>query len=754
MPATSPRHPAARLALATALLALGLPLPALAAPVGAAADEARIDQLLARMTIEEKVGQMTQVSEGNNLTGPSGKPLNLEDSVARGDVGSVLNALGVERTRALQRLAVEKSRLKIPLIFGLDVIHGYRTTFPIPLAEACSWDLPAIERAARAAATEAAADGQHWTFAPMVDVARDPRWGRIAEGAGEDVYLGSRIAEARVHGFQGKDLRAPDSLVACVKHFAAYGASMAGRDYNTVDLSRRAMLETYLPPYRAALAAGARTVMASFNEYDGVPASANKWLLDDTLKRKWKFPGFVVSDWGGIEEMIPHGYSEDLADAARQSAIAGLHMDMQSQAYLRHLPKLVREKRVPMAALDDAVRRILRVKAEKGLFDDPYRASDAARSARALWAPAHLEAALDMARKSIVLLKNDRGVLPLKARGTIALVGPLAANREDMVGSWPGQPDPKRAKSVRDGMARRAGVTLLEAPGCAIDGADRKGFDAAVAAARRADVVVAVMGEAALMSGEAASRADIGLPGVQRELLMARKATGKPIVLVAMRGRPLTLGWEHDNLDAVVQAWHLGTQAGLAVDDVLFGDHNPSGRLAATFPRHVGQLPLYYDHLNTGRPYNPKDHYTTQYMDVSNEPVYPFGHGLSYTRFAYSPLKLSAPTLAPGGTLTVETTIRNVGDRDGAEVAQLYVRDLVGSTVRPVRQLKGFRKVLIKKGEAATVRFALAPKDLAFWRQDMTYGAEAGKFDVWVGPSSAGGEQASFRLTKDVAVPE
>ncbi len=745
----------AHLALCAASLTLAGPVgPAAAAPAAprGPALEARIERLLARMTLAEKIGQMTQVSEGNMLTGPGGT-VGLEASVKAANVGSVLNAMGVDRTRALQRLAVEQTRLKIPLIFGLDVVHGYKTTFPIPLAESCSWDLAAIERAAHVAATEAAADGIHWTFAPMVDVARDPRWGRIAEGAGEDVYLGSQIARARVRGFQGRDLQAPDSVIACVKHFAAYGASMAGREYNTVDISRRALLETYLPPYRAAVEAGARTVMSAFNEYDGVPCSGNKFLLDDTLKRKWKFPGLVVSDWSAIMEMTHHGYAADLKDAARLAALAGMDMDMQSNAFLQHLPALVREKKVPERVLDEAVRRILRVKFEKGLFDDPYRACDAARRDRALWAPAHLAAARDIARKSIVLLKNDQGVLPLAKGKTVALVGPLAANRDDMLGAWPGPGDPKRCKSVLDGIQGR-GVKVLQAAGCDIKGADKAGFDAALAAARQADVVVAVMGEAALMSGEAASRSEIGLPGVQRELLAALKATGKPIVLVVMSGRPLTLGWEHEHLDAVVQAWHLGIEAGVAVNDVLFGDHNPSGRLVTTFPRVVGQIPLYYDHLNTGRPFNPKDHYTTHYMDVSNDPLYPFGHGLSYTRFDYGPLKLSTTNLAPGARLRVETIIRNVGERDGEEVAQLYVRDLVGSVNRPVRQLKGFRKLMIRKGQAATVAFELGARDLAFWRQDLTFGAEAGQFDVWVGPSSVAGPKATFRLTRDVALPE
>lgn len=735
-------HPARLAPFLVAVTLACAATPALARP----GIDARINQLLARMTLREKVGQMTQISEGGNLTGPGGT-VGLEASIRAGDVGSVLNALGVDRTRALQRLAVEKTRLHIPLIFGLDVIHGYHTTFPIPLAEACSWDLAAIERSAHVAAAEAASDGIHWTFAPMVDIARDPRWGRISEGAGEDVYLGSQIAKARVRGFQGKDLTAPDSVVACVKHFAAYGAAMAGRDYNTVDISRRTLLETYLPTYKAAIDAGARTVMSSFNEVDGVPASGNAMLLHDVLVDHWKFPGFVVSDWGAVEEMIAHGTAKDLSDAARQSAIAGLQMDMQSQAYARYLPVLVRQGKVPMATIDDAVRRILRVKFEKGLFDDPYRACNAARRDRTEWAPANLQASLDMARESIVLLKNEDHLLPLAPGKKVALIGPLAADREDMVGSWPGQPDPKRAKSVLDGL-KAHGVYVTYVPGCEIQDHGHPDFDQALNAAKRADVVVAVVGEAALMSGEAASRADIDLPGFQPDLLAALRTTGKPIVMVVMSGRPLTLSDVEPDAGAILQAWHLGTQAGLAVADVLMGTTNPSGHLVTTFPRAVGQIPLFYDHMNTGRPYNPKDHYTSQYMDVPNSPLYPFGYGLSYTRFTFGPLKLANGKLVPGGKLHVETTLTNAGDCDGTEVAQLYIRQRVGSVNRPVRQLKGFRRVFLKRGASTTLAFDLTPRDLAFWRRDWTYGTEAGTFDVWVGADSASGSHATFQLTK------
>ncbi|MDB5095927.1 MAG: beta-glucosidase [Cyanobacteria bacterium RYN_339] len=714
--------------------------------------DTQVDRLLARMTLAEKVGQMTQLSEGGVVTGPGGTK-GLEANIKAGNVGSVLNAVGAERIRKLQEIAVKQSRLKIPMLFGLDVIHGYKTIFPIPLAAACSWDMAAIERSCRVAATEAASDGCNWTFAPMVDIARDPRWGRIAEGAGEDVYLGQQVAQAQVRGFQGPDLKAPTSVVACVKHFAAYGAAQGGRDYNTVDLSRRTMLETYLPPYRAAFAAGARTAMSSFNEYDGVPATGNKWLLDDVLKQKWGFRGFVVSDWESVSEMIPHGAVADRKEAALLAANAGLQMEMQSGCYLQNLAGLVKAGKVSQAQVDDAVRRILRVKYEIGLFADPYRACDLARRGRTIMNKANLDAARDVSRRSIVLLKNDKDVLPLAAGKTVALVGPLADDRENMLGTWHCQADGKQCKSLADGLKER-NIKVVTAKGCDIRGTDKSGFDAAVKAAKQADVVVAVLGEAHDMSGEASSRTNLNLPGVQRDLLMALKAAGKPIVLVAFNGRPLTLDWEQENLNAIVEAWHLGTQAGPAVADVLYGDYNPAGKLVATFPRTVGQIPLFYDHMNTGRPYNKDDHYTSQYMDAPNEPLYPFGYGLSYTKFQYSPLKLSTTALKPGGKLTVEVTIKNVGARDGEEVAQLYIRDLVGSVNRPVKQLKGFCKISIKKGEARHIKFQLTPRDLAFYRADLSYGAEAGQFKVWVGPSSATGSEGAFRLTSNVAVPD
>lgn len=739
-------------ALVGMLLVVGAPAQAAPKPSNASID-AKVEALLRKMTLAEKIGQMSQISDGGMVTGPGGTT-NEEAGIAAGNVGSVLNAIGVDYTRKLQKLAVEKTRLHIPLIFGLDVIHGYKTTFPTPLAESCSWDMAQIERTAHVAAAEAASDGQHWTFAPMVDVARDPRWGRIAEGAGEDTYLGSEIAKARVHGFQGKDLRAPDSVIACVKHFAAYGAVMSGREYNTVDISKRALLETYLPPYRAAVQAGARTVMSAFNEYDGIPATANTFLLTDVLKKQWGFSGFVVSDWESVSEMIPHGYAKDKKDAARESANAGLDMDMQSNSYLANLTALVHEGKVPMRMIDDATRRILRVKFEKGLFDNPYAACDVKRRDRTLFAKPNLQTSLDMARESIVLLENKKNALPLTASTkTVALVGPLADSREEMLGTWAGQGEGKRCKSVADGFQGR-GMKVLTAKGCDVQGTDKGGFDAAVSTAKQADVVVAVLGERGDMSGEASSRADIGLPGVQRELLEALVATGKPVVLVVMSGRPLTLEWESQHVAAMLEAWHLGSEAGVAVADVLTGKVNPSGHLTTTFPRTVGQIPLFYNHMNTGRPFSAKDHFTSHYMDMTNDPLYPFGYGLSYSRFEYSPLKLSSKTIAPNGKLDVSVTVKNVGDRDGAEVAQLYIRDLVGSVNRPVKQLRGFKRIWLQKGKSSTLHFQLTPRDLAFYGPKLEYGAEAGDFKVWVGPNSDVGSMGSFSLTRSVKLPE
>lgn len=727
-----------RIFLALALL-VSLALPAMA--------DADVEALLRKMTLEEKIGQMTLFSTDWESTGPSIRSKYQED-IRRGRVGAIFNAYTPEFTRSLQKIAVEETRLHVPLLFGYDVIHGHKTIFPIPLGEACSWDLALIEKDAHIAATEAAADGLHWAFAPMVDIARDPRWGRVAEGAGEDVFLGQAVARARVRGFQGKDLAAPDSLLACAKHFAAYGAPVGGRDYNTVDMSRRELLGTYMPPYRAAVDAGVATVMTSFNELDGVPSTGNAWLLRDQLRDAWGFQGFVVTDYTSINEMINHGIVADLREAAALAANAGVDMDMQGAAYLDHLADLVRSGRVSMATVDEAVRRILRLKAAKGLFADPYRACDSARAKATLLRPEHLAAAREAARASIVLLKNQGSVLPLRHDGlTVALVGPLADDRKDLIGCWSGAGDGNRAVSVREGIAaKQYGVRILTAKGCDFDTADRSGFAEAVAAARQADVVVAVVGESAGMSGEAASRASLDLPGVQRDLLAALKQTGKPLVVVLMNGRPLTLGWEDAHCDAIVEAWHGGTEAGPAIADVLFGDYNPGGRLVMTFPRVLGQVPIYYGYKNTGRPVDPANKYSSKYLDAPNDPLYPFGYGLSYTTFAYGTPRLSRTVIGAGDTLEASVDVTNSGARDGEEVVQLYVRDVVGSVTRPVKELKGFQKVRLRRGETRTVTFRLSAADLAFWRRDMTWGSEPGEFRVWIAPNAASGSPVSFTL--------
>lgn len=712
-------------------------------------DDARmaafVDRLIARMTLDEKIGQLTLLTSDWVSTGPTLRAGYRED-IAAGKVGAIFNAHSVAYTRELQRLAIEGTRLRIPLLFGYDVIHGHRTMFPIPLGEAASWDMAAIERSARVAATEAAAEGLHWTYAPMVDIARDPRWGRMSEGAGEDVYLGSRIAAARVKGFQGRKIGDTDAVLATVKHFAAYGAAQAGRDYSTVDMSERELRDTYLPPFKAALDAGAASVMTSFNELDGVPASANAFLLTDVLRREWGFRGFVVTDYTSINEMIPHGYAKDETQAGEQAINAGVDMDMQGAVYLNYLAASVAAGKVAMATVDTAVRRVLEMKYRLGLFTDPYRFSDAGRETANVMTPAFLDASRDVARKSIVLLKNAGNVLPLAASARrIALVGPLADSKADMIGSWAGQGSRTRPVSLLEGIRVRAGkgATVTYARGASYDFADAgktDGFAEAMAAARGADVIVAAMGEHWDMTGEAASRTSLDLPGNQEALLRALKTLGKPIVLVLLSGRPNTVPWAADNVDAILEAWYPGTMAGHAVADVLFGDYNPSAKLPVTFPRSVGQVPIYYNMKNTGRPYLPEKQgqkYLSRYLDSPNTPQWPFGHGLSYTSFAYSPVTLDHASIRPGETLTASVTLTNSGRRAGSEIVQLYVRDLVGSVTRPVKELKGFQKIALKPGESRRVTFRLSDRDLAFHRADMSYGAEPGDFTVWIGGSSA-----------------
>ena len=702
--------------------------------------EGRITELMGKMTLEEKVGQLNQYTGDWEATGPITNSGNKVADVKAGRIGSMLNVRGVKHTRALQEAAMQ-SRLRIPLLFGQDVIHGYRVTFPIPLAEAASWDTDLMERTARVAAKEAAASGIHWTFAPMVDIGRDPRWGRVMEGAGEDPYLGSLIARARVKGFQGSGLGSLDAVMACAKHFAAYGAAIGGRDYNSVDMSLRTLHEVYLPPFRAAAEAGVATFMNSFNDLNGTPATGSAYLQRDILKRDWKFRGFVVSDWGSIGEMIQHGYVADNKQAAEVAMRAGSDMDMESRSYIHHLATLVKEGKVKEEWVNDAVRRVLRKKYELGLFEDPYRFSDAQREAQTLNAPEHLVLAREAGRKSIVLMKNDGGVLPLKkGLKTIALIGPLVKSEKDMQGFWSidwGKED--KLVSLWEGVRTATpGSKLLYAPGCGIQDSSRTGFAEAVAAARAADVVIMAVGEKADMSGEAKSRANIHLPGVQEDLIKAIRATGKPVVVLIMAGRPLVFNWTADHVPSILYTWWLGSQAGHAMADVLFGVYNPSAKLPMTFPRSEGQIPIYYNYLNTGRPApNDKEtNYRSGYIDMVKSPKYAFGHGLSYTTFAYSDLVLSDTTLSPNGSITVSFTLKNTGKVAGEEVAQLYLKDEVAQPVRPVKELKGFRKVALQPGESKTLSFNITKDELSFYNDNLEWIAQPGTFKVMIGGAS------------------
>lgn len=752
--------------LAAALLALALvPRGAGAQALADPRTEKKIDALLSQMTLEEKVGQLNQYSSPFDVTGPApsaGAQKLAYEQIRKGLVGSMLNITGAEATRKAQQLAVENSRLKIPMIFGYDVIHGYKTIFPIPLGEAASWDPAAVERSARVAATEAAAAGLHWTFAPMVDVARDARWGRIMEGSGEDAFLGAQMAAARVRGFQGKDLAALDTIAACAKHYAAYGFAEAGRDYNTADISEQTLRNVVLPPFKAAADAGVATFMNSFNEIGGIPSTGNPHLQRDILKGEWGFKGFVVSDWGSIREMIPHGFSADLAQAAQQAITAGSDMDMESRAYIGHLADLVNSGKVDVKLVDDAVRRILRVKFALGLFDDPYRYSDVSREKAATLTPANLAAARDVARRSIVLLKNGGGLLPLeKGIGSIAVIGPLANDKDSPLGNWRGQGVTNSAVSLLEGVkaAVSPGTRVIYAEGARLitsarnfqappvyNTTDRSGFPAAVEAARSADVVLLALGEDAFQSGEGRSQAEIGLKGLQDELFRAVVDANKKIVVVLMSGRPLTIGPVAEAVPALVETWLLGSESGHAIADVLFGDYNPTGKLPVSFPRVVGQEPLYYGHKNTGRP-GPEPGVTwSRYTDVPNDPLYPFGFGLSYTTFAYADPTLSATEIGRDGQLQVTVTVTNSGKRAGTEIAQLYVRDIVGSVTRPVKELKGFQQVELAPGESRDVTFTIRPADLAFYTAQGRWEAEPGSFKVFVGGNSRDVKQASFTL--------
>lgn len=703
----------------------------------------KVEELLKKMTLEEKIGQLNQYTGDNTVTGPLTINPNKQQEIKEGKIGSMLNVIGHKYTRQYQELAMQ-SRLKIPLIFGLDVIHGHKTTFPLPLAEAASWDLKAMELSARIAATEAAASGIHWTFAPMVDVSRDPRWGRVMEGAGEDTYLGSRIAYARVKGFQGNQLGDLNSVMACAKHFAAYGAAVGGRDYNSVDMSDRMLWETYLPPFKATVDAGVATFMNSFNDINGIPATANKYIQRDILKGKWNFQGFVVSDWGSIGEMIAHGYCQDGKEAAEKAVLAGSDMDMESNAYRNHLAQLVSENKVPMSVVDDAVKRILRKKFELGLFDDPFKYCNKERQEAALNNLEHTKAAREMAAKSIVLLKNDKSILPLsKETKTIAFIGPMVKPKRINHGFWAvdlKEVDSTYIVSQWEGLQNKVGkkAKLLYARGCGVEDTSKAGFQEAIDVANQADVVILSIGERWNMSGEAKSRSNIHLPGVQEDLIKELQKTGKPIVILINAGRPLIFNWTADNMPTIVYTWWLGSEAGNAIADVLFGDYNPSAKLPMTFPREEGQIPIYYNHFNTGRPSINEDKvYKSAYIDLPNSPKFPFGYGLSYTTFKYGDLKLSKQKINSNETIEVTMSLTNTGKFTGEEVVQLYLQDKFGSVVRPIIELKDFQKIKLEAGETKTLKFIIDNEKLSFYNQALEFKSEPGEFNLMIGSSSS-----------------
>lgn len=727
-----------------------------------------IDQLMKKMTLEEKIGQLNLPVTGEITTGQA-KSSDVAKRIRNGEVGGLFNLKGVERIREVQRQAVEESRLGIPLLFGMDVIHGYETIFPIPLGLSCTWDMKAIEESARIAAVEASADGISWTFSPMVDVSRDPRWGHVSEGNGEDPFLGAAIARAMIRGYQGKDMSRNDEIMACVKHFALYGASEAGRDYNTVDMSRQRMFNEYMLPYQAAVEAGVGSVMASFNEVDGVPATGSKWLMTDVLRKQWGFDGFVVTDYTGINEMIDHGMGDQQTVAAL-ALNAGVDMDMVSDAFSGTLKKSVEEGKVSAAAIDAACRRILEAKYKLGLFDNPYKYCDVNRPKKQIFTKEHRAIARKTASESFVLLKNE-GVLPLSKKGTIAVVGPLANTRSNMPGTWSVAAVLDNAPSLVEGLREVVGdrAKVVTAKGSNLIGdadyekratmfgrelhrdnrTDRELLDEALKVAAGADVIVAALGESSEMSGESSSRTSLEMPDVQRALLQELLKTGKPVVLVLFTGRPLVLTWEEEHVPAILNVWFGGSEAAYAISDVLFGDVNPSGKLTATFPQNVGQIPLFYNHKNTGRPLQEGrwfEKFRSNYLDVSNEPLYPFGYGLSYTTFAYSDIHLSSTEMSADGELTATVTVTNTGSRDGAEVVQLYIRDLVGSVTRPVKELKGFEKIFLKAGESRKVSFSITPELLKFYNYDLQFVCEPGDFDVMIGGNSRDVKKARFLL--------
>lgn len=722
--------------------------------------ENKVNELLSKMTLDEKIGQMNQYNGFWEVTGPEpvgGNAKMKYEHLKSGRVGSMFNITGVENVRKIQKIVVENSRLGIPLIFGYDVIHGYKTISPIPLAEAASWDLKAIEHSARIAAIEASAVGLNWSFGPMVDISRDPRWGRVMEGAGEDPYLGSKIGAARVKGFQGNDLAASNTVAACAKHFAAYGFSEAGRDYNIVDIGTSTLYNVVLPPFKAAVDAGVRTLMNSFNLLNGIPATGNSFLQRDILKDSWAFDGFVVSDWASGREMIAHGYASDLKQVAEFSSTAGSDMDMESYAYISHLKELVEAGIVPISMVDDAVKRILRVKFQLGLFDDPYKYCNAEREKTLLNHPDHHKAALDMAKKSIVLLKNKGNLLPLKKeKQKIAVIGALADDKNSPIGSWRAMGEENSAVSVLEGLSAYPENTIKYAKGAdltqgrtsvlfelKINETDKSGFAEAIELAKKSDLVIMVLGEHGFQTGEGRSRANLDLPGVQQELLEAVYQVNKNIVLVLMNGRPLILNWAEEHVPAILETWHLGSQSGNAIAQVLYGDYNPSGKLPMSFPRSVGQIPIYYNHYSTGRP-NPSNLvYWSHYNDESNEPLYPFGFGLSYTNFKYSDLKIDGNDKK---NIKVQVTIKNTGKVKGEEVVQLYIHDKFASVTRPVKELKGFEKIELLPGETKNIKFLLTEKELGFYNNKGEYLVEPGEFEIMVGTNSKDVIRAAFEL--------
>lgn len=729
-----------------------------------------IERLMERMTVDEKIGQLNLPTSGDITTGQANSS-DIAKKIQEGKVGGLFNIKSVQKIKEVQKVAIEKSRLKIPLLFGMDVIHGYETTFPIPLGLSCTWDMNLIQRTAQIAAKEASADGINWTFSPMVDVSRDPRWGRVSEGSGEDAYLGSQIAKAMVTGYQGDDLSKNTSIMSCVKHFALYGAPEAGRDYNTVDMSKIKMYNEYFPPYKAAIDAGVKTVMASFNEVDGIPASGNKWLMTNVLRNEWGFKGFVVTDYTGINEMTEHGMG-DLQSVSALALNAGIHLDMVGEGFLTTLKKSLEEGKVSIEQIDAAVRLILEAKYDLGLFQDPYKYCDVKRPKTDIYTKENRAEARKIAAQSLVLLKNSKQLLPLKKSGTIAVIGPLADAKENMAGTWSVATKQENSISLLAGIKEVAGnsTTVLFAKGSNLDydnafeeratmfGKSLKRdartkeelLNEALQTAAKSDIIIAALGESAEMSGESSSRTNLEIPQAQKDLLEVLLKTGKPVILVLFDGRPLVISEENDKVDTILNVWFPGSEAGLSIADVLFGDENPSGKLTTTFPRNVGQIPIYYSHKNTGRPLSNKEgkfvKFLSNYIDERNEPLFPFGYGLSYTNFDYGKITLSSNKINANEKIVASVTIKNTGNFDGKEIVQLYIRDLVGSVTRPVKELKGFQKINIKKGETITATFSISVEDLKFYNSDLKFVAENGKFEVFVGTNSDTQNKSEFEL--------